>query len=81
MKEKIIIYNNKVYGLTEDQFEELSNVFQAAESLPQDIPLGAPVHVQAHIHSATNQYIFLGNIDRDVDAELSSLFRKAYDNL
>jgi len=26
-KERIIIYNNKVYGLTEDQFEELSNVF------------------------------------------------------
>lgn len=80
-KQRIIIYNKKVYALSEDQFDELSDVFQAAERLPADIPLAAPVHVQGHVHSATRQYEFLGNIDRDVDADLSSLFKKSFDNL
>lgn len=75
---KIIIYNNKAYALTENQFEKLSDVFRETENFPQDIPLGAPVHVQAFVHSNIGQYIFLGNVDRDIDAELSSLFRKSY---
>ncbi len=80
-KKRIILYNKKVYALSEKQFEELSNEFQIAESLPTDIPLAAPVHVQAYVHSATSQYEFLENIDRDIDAELSLLFRESCDKL
>jgi len=80
-EKRIIIYSNKVYALSQSQFEELSDTFQTAESLPEDIPLSAPVHVQSHVHSATSQYEFLGNIDRDVDAELSSLFKKSFDKI
>lgn len=78
---RIIIYSNKVYALSENQFAELSDTFQTAESLPQDIPLAAPIHVQAFVHSTTYLYEFVGNIDRDLDAELSLLFKNSYDNL
>jgi hypothetical protein len=80
-KRRIILYNKKLYALSENQFEALSDVFITAESLPADIPLAAPVHVQAHVHSATSQYEFLGNIDSDVDTKLSLLFKESCNKL
>lgn len=55
--------------------------FEQQKVCPGDIPLAAPVHIQAHVHSTTSQYEFLGNINKDIEKELSSFYRKSFDDL
>lgn len=69
---RVIIFDNKLYGLSEAQFEQLQETRHTAKNLLLDIPLGANLLIEEHIYSAMSEYKLLGNVDINVDKDLLS---------
>ncbi|WP_294203055.1 hypothetical protein [uncultured Chryseobacterium sp.] len=62
---RIIIFDNKIYELTEKQFEKLIEVNRESK----DLPFGG-LHLEEHLNFSIKEYKFVAEIDANFDEEL-----------
>lgn len=64
--ERVIIYDNIVYVLSEQQYERLIEVQEEAKNLP----FAGELHIEEHLNFNISQYKCIGEIDIDFDQKI-----------